>query len=187
MMVGREVSLVVDKGPAIARRGRPPGRGPLGRGRPRLDRRRGPRLRGPRRRDLRHRRRRGQWAERARRGPDRPAQVDLGGRISLAGDDVTNHSPARPVRARRRLCPRRPPPLSGWSSPSPSRTTSSSPTSTTRRTRAMASSTSRRSPSAPPSSSRSSTSAPRPARCRRSRCRAATSRSSSWPASSAGR
>ena len=86
LMVGREVSLIADRGDLARRRADPPGRGP---GRPRRSRPGGrprdrPRRRG--RRDPGHRRRRRERPGRAGRGDHRLAQAD--------------RRPGRPRRAR---------------------------------------------------------------------------------------
>ena len=109
------------------------------------------------------------------------------GRISLAGRRRDQPFAPRPVRARRRLRPGRPaslragPVLPDRGQPRPHRLPRRAVLALRGHQRAGDQ------PSARPSSSPSSTSGPRPARCRPTRCPAATSRSSSWRASSAAR
>ena len=80
LMVGREVSLIVDRGEShageVALKVEKPGRP----GRPRPGGRPRHRPRGPRRRDPRHRRGRRQRPGRAGRGDRRPAQADVAAR-----------------------------------------------------------------------------------------------------------
>ena len=107
LMVGREVSLTVDRGDLARRHADPPGRGP---GRPRRSRPGGrprDRPRGRGRRDPGHRRRRRQRPGRARRGDHRPAQADRRpGRPRRRGHDRSQS--ARRLRGRRRLRAGRP-------------------------------------------------------------------------------
>ena len=114
MMVGREVSLVVEKGPASPGDVVLRGRRCLGGGRPGLDRRGRALLRGAGGRDLRDCRRCRQRAGRAGRGADRPAQ-----------DPVRDRVPGR--RMTSRTTPRATCPSAAWpTSPATASATASS-------------------------------------------------------------
>ena len=89
LMVGREVSLTVDRGESHPAGGDPQGQRADGPRRPRQRGRPRHRPRGPRGRDPRHRRRRRQRPGRARRGDRRAAQADRGGTVTLDGTDIT--------------------------------------------------------------------------------------------------